>query len=182
MNPTNFNADGTVKKGRKTWVFSKRYQNLRSRLKECHRKQADIRKQSHQRLANNILPLGNQFKIEPMNFRSLHLRKKETERSRKTGKSIPTKRVVTPNGHGAPAMFISILEKKIKRLGGTLLQVNTRKFKASQYCHKRHMYVKKPLSVRWHIIDSTPRIQRDLYSSFLLMNSNASGSKADRKY
>jgi len=181
MNPAHFHTDGTVKKGRRTWVFSKRYQNLRSQLKEWHRKQAVIRKQSHHRLANNLLTLGDQFNIETMNFRALHLRKKETERSKKTGKYIRKKRFGKTIGHRAPAMFISILEEKVKRLGGTLLKVNTRKFKASQYCHKRNMYVKKPLSVRWHIIDSTTRIQRDLYSSFLLMNSNASGTKADRK-
>src|SRR5699024_6313462 len=71
------------------------------------------------------------------------------------------------------------LETQMKR--EKQYKVNTKKFKASQYCHKRNIYVKKPLSVRWHIIDSTTRIQRDLYSSFLLMNSNASGTKADRK-
>src|SRR5690625_6792255 len=127
LNPANFHADGTVKKGRKTWVFSKRYQNLRSQLKEWHRKQAVIRKQSHHRLANNLLTLGDQFNIETMNFRALHLRKKETERSKKTGKYIRKKRFGKTIGHRAPAMFISILEEKVKRHGGTLLKVNKRK-------------------------------------------------------
>ncbi|MGM8364055.1 RNA-guided endonuclease TnpB family protein [Virgibacillus sp. W0181] len=181
MNPENYHADGTIKRGMKTWVFSKRYHILRSSLKALHRKQAVIRKQSHQRLANEILGFGNQFNIETMNFKALHLRKKETTISAKTGKYIRKRRFGKTIGHRAPAMFVSILEEKAKRLGGSLLKVNTHRFKASQYCHQRNTYVKKPLSERWHRIDEGICIQRDLYAAFLLMNSNAKGTKADRK-
>src|SRR5690625_285778 len=59
MNSANFHTDGTVKKGRKTWVFSKRYQNLRSQLKEWHRKQAVIRKQRSEEHTSELQSRGH---------------------------------------------------------------------------------------------------------------------------
>ncbi|MFC8575084.1 hypothetical protein ACFUCO_17005 [Heyndrickxia sporothermodurans] len=180
-NPQNFHFDGTIKKGKKYWVFSPRYKKLRAKLKEFHRKQVVIRTVSHRTLANRLLELGDTFYIETMNFKALQKRKKETEVSVKTGKYKRKKRFGKSLGHRAPAMFVSILEEKVKRLGGSFIKVNTHKFKASQYCHVRDNYIKKALSQCWHQIDENTKIQRDLYSAFLLMNSNASGTKANRK-
>ena len=177
MNPTNYKVNGTLKKGKKTWVFSNRYQKLRSRFKELHRKQAKIRKFSHNRLANLLLPLGDHFFTETMNFKSLQKRKKETEVSEKTGKIKRKKRFGKTLGNRAPATFMSILKNKVKRYGGSFKEVNTRKFKASQYCHIRNGFFKKQLSERWHKAGDI-NIQRDLYSAFLLMNSNDSGTGA----
>jgi hypothetical protein len=179
-NPQNFHEDGIIKKGKKTWVFSNRYRKLRSQLKELHRKQAAIRKVSHRTLANDVMTLGDTFYTETMNFKALQKRKKETEVSEKTGKHKRKKRFGKTLGHRAPAMFLSILEEKVKRYSGTFIKVNTQKFKASQYCHLRDDYVKKSISQRWHVVDEKIRIQRDLYSAFLLMNSNKSGTKANR--
>ena len=177
INPTNYNVNGTLKKGKKTWVFSNRYQKLRSRFKELHRKQAEIRKFSHNRLANLLLPLGDHFFTETMNFNSLQKRKKETEVSEKTGKIKRKKRFGKTLGNRAPATFMSILKNKVKRYGGSFKEVNTRKFKASQYCHIRNGFFKKQLSERWYKAGDI-NIQRDLYSAFLLMNSNDSGTGA----
>ncbi|MBD1382469.1 transposase [Metabacillus arenae] len=180
-NPNHYHSDGTIKKGHQPWIFSNRYQKLRSQLKEMHRKQAAIRKLSHRSLANHLLMLGNTFYTETMNYKALQKRKKETEVSERTGQYKRKKRFGKTLGHRAPAMFLSILEKKVKQYGGTFIKINTQTFKASQYCHIRNDYMKKPLSERWHIIDNTTKIQRDLYSAFLLMNSNSEGTKANQK-
>ncbi|MBS4178442.1 hypothetical protein [Lederbergia citrea] len=181
MNPHNYQVDGTVRKGKKTWIRSKRYRILGSHLKECHRRQGVIRKLSHQSLANCLLGLGDTFYIEAMNFKALQKRKKKTECSSKTGRYIRKKRFGKTLGRRAPALFIKILEEKVKRYGGSFIKVNTQTFKASQYCHVRNHFIKKPLSQRWHQVDENIHIQRDLYSSFLLMNSNKTGTKANRK-
>ncbi|WP_257351001.1 hypothetical protein [Pseudalkalibacillus decolorationis] len=147
-NPENYHENGTVKKGKKTWTYSKRYHHLRTRLRECNRKQRVVRKQSHNQLTNFLLSLGHCFYIEAMHFKALQKRKKETEVSEKTGKLKRKKRFGKSIGHRAPAMFVQIIEQKVKRLGGTFTHVQTHTFKASQYCHQRCTYIKKPLAQR----------------------------------
>ena len=78
-------------------------------------------------------------------------------------------------------MFLSILERKVKTNGGTFKKVNTQTFKASQYDHKANDYKKKELKERWHIFDDGTKVQRDLYSAFLLQNSNRVGTKATKR-
>ena len=57
-------------------------------------------------------------------------------------------------------------------------------FKASQYDHSKDLYIKVPLSQRWKIIENEQgeecRVQRDLYSAFLLKNSNDQRNSPDR--
>ena len=181
MNPVNYHENGTVKKGRKEWRLSNRYRKQRAKLRDLNRKQAAIRKLSHRKLANTLLPLGDAYFIETMHFKALQKRAKETKVSEKTGKVARKKRFGKTIGHRAPAMFASILEQKVKSLGGSFKKVNTQTFKASQYCHVRNAFSKKPLSERWHVIDAETKVQRDLYSAFLLMNANSLGTKAKRE-
>ena len=53
-NPQNYNADGTIKKGRKIWHDSNQYIKTKNRLNEIQRKQAAHRKSLHGNLANRI--------------------------------------------------------------------------------------------------------------------------------
>lgn len=57
--------------------------------------------------------------------------------------------------------------------------MNTVSFCASQYNHVTDDYVKKKLSQRWNDIGGQ-RIQRDLYSAFLLKNSVPDLTHTDR--
>ena len=66
-------------------------------------------------------------------------------------------------------MLVSFLERKLKYHDLTLKKVKTAKVKASQYNHVDDTYTKKPLNKRWHDVNGI-KVQRDLYSSFLLMN------------
>ena len=154
MNPDNYNQDGTVRKGRKHWKKSNTYRKIQRRYQNLCRKRAAIVKQSHEREANRLLTQADRFYVETMNFQGLAKR--------------------------APAMFLSILKQKLEAQGGCLHKVNTVRFRASQYNHLADTYQKKTLSERWALIGED-KIQRDLYSAFLLMNSNADGTSADRE-
>ena len=68
-------------------------------------------------------------------------------------------------------MFVSILNRKLGYYGKTLQKVDTALVKASQFNHFDETYTKKELSQRWNNLNGI-MIQRDMYSSFLLMNMN----------
>ena len=124
--------------------------------------------------------LGDIFYIEEMNFKALQKRAKKTEVSEKTGKYKKKKRFGKTIARRSPAAFVSILSRKVTALGGTFIKVKTSSFKASQYDHKADKCKKKELKERWHIFDDGTKVQRDLYSAFLLMNSDLLGLKSDR--
>ena len=70
----------------------------------------------------------------------------------------------------SPSQFISILKRKANYYNYEIDEVNTT-VKASQYNHITKEYKKKKLNERKCIIGEY-EIQRDLYSAFLLMNTN----------
>ncbi len=180
MNLDNYTAQGTVKKGRHKWHRSNTYRKVLFRLKAVCRKRAAIVKQCHERLANDLIADASCFFVEDMDFKALAKRAGET-RTDENGRFKSKRRFGRSITSRAPAMFIRILGQKLNCLGGKLVKVNTRKFKASQYDHVTDDFHKKPLSARWTDVGGD-RIQRDLYSAFLLRNSNKSGTAPDRKF
>jgi hypothetical protein len=72
----------------------------------------------------------------------------------------------------APAMFLEILKNKVIAVNGKYIEVNTHKVKASQYNHFDGTYKKKKLSDRWNDFNGI-KVQRDMYSAFLIMNVNS---------
>ena len=140
-----------------------------------------------------MLKCAVNFVVEKMDFKALQKRAKETKKSSKpklivdkNGFSRMVNRYARKKrfGHSilirAPASFIAILERKACRYGGKLSRVNTTKFKASQYDHVTDTYTKTSLGQRFKQIgDHT--VQRDLYSAFLLSNSDKSLEHADRE-
>ena len=164
---------------RKHWKKFNTYKKVQRRYQNLCRKRAAIVKQSHEREVNHLLTQADRFYVETMNFQGLAKRVKETKyddsgrckRKSRFGKSIANR---------APAMFLSILERKLNAQGGCLMKIDTVRFRASQYNHLADTYQKKTLSERWALIGED-KIQRDLYSAFLLMNSNADGTSADRE-
>lgn len=175
-NPKYYNPDGTIKrlkrqhgqKQRREWKYSKRYYRLRAKLRNLYRKLADIRKMEHNILANELLAHGNEFVVEDMNYKALQKRSKEAKINPKTGRAHTKKRFGKSLSRCAPAMFISILEKKASRYGGSVIKVSTFETKASQFDHTDESYTKKKLSERMARLRSGDIVQRDLYSAFLL--------------
>lgn len=169
-NPDNFNEDGTIKKGKLKWVKSNRYIKAQNKLRELYRKQADVREYQHQLLSNYILSLGNKIKVEEMNFKGLQKRNKKTEKNDK-GKFKRKKRFGKSLANKAPAKLLTILDNKLKYFGEKLIKVNTKEVKASQYNHLNCRYNKKKISQRWNDLNGI-KIQRDLYSAFLIQHVN----------
>lgn len=171
-NPKNYNEDGTIKKqGNKkvTWIKSNKYIKTQNELMEIQRKQTCIRKQSHEKLANYILSLGEIILVEKMQFAGLQKRARKTTINKKTGKVNSKKRFGKSLANKAPSMLLQIIDRKLKYIQLSLLKVNTYSVKASQYNHFTDDYNKKELKDRWN---TDIKIQRDMYSAFLIMNVN----------
>ena len=156
MNPDNYNPDGTIKPGKKTWKFSARYLADRDRLSEMHRRLAGTRKRLHGEMANRVLSMGAVIKTEDVSYKAWQ---------RMFGKSV---------GFRAPGMFVEILCRKAGNAGGKVNKLPLSNA-LSQICHNCGAVQKKPLSTRWHRCDCGITAQRDLYSAFLARNVSGSG-------
>lgn len=169
-NPNKYNKDGTIKQENKDkWNESNRYIKTRNELREIQRKQDSIRKQSHEKLANYILNLGDKIYVEDMNYKELQAIVKETTINKKTGKHNKKKRFGKSLANKAPSMFLTILDNKLKHNSTQLYKIDTWSAKTSQYNHVKDEYIKKDLNERWNNFGDY-KIQRDLYSAFLIMN------------
>ena len=169
-NPNKYNEDGVIKTDNKErWRKSRSYLKTQLKLANIQRKIAEKRKQSHNILANNILKIGTIIKVEKMNFKGLQKRSKKTEISEKTGKFKKKKRFGKSLLNRAPASLIEIIDRKLGYIGKSIIKIDTFKVKASQLNHSTNEYKKKSLSERWIEISGN-KIQRDLYSAFLIKN------------
>lgn len=113
-----------------------------------------------------IIDRTKKLLIEKMSFKELAKKARPADddpnkKRKRFGKSI---------GVHAPAAFVKVLDRKLRNAGGQLLTVDTTSFKASQYNHVKNEYIRKKLSQRYIIIKGK-KVQRDLYSAYLLKNS-----------
>ena len=177
-NPDNFNEDGTIKRGRLDWIDSNNYQQLKIKNATMGRNITEAVKKSHSELIKYIFNLAHNVVIEDMNFSGLAKRAKETtyrtvevegkevqraNRKSRFGKSIQKK---------SPATFVNMLKLAANEVGTEVLFADRFGTKASQYNHQTNEYMKKGLSSRWNLdlyyMGEEVKIQRDLYSAFLL--------------
>ncbi|MCD5413581.1 MAG: hypothetical protein LR001_01045 [Clostridiales bacterium] len=68
-------------------------------------------------------------------------------------------------------MLLTIIDRKLKCFNNQLIKIDKWSVKASQYNHIDDSYKKKKLAKRWNIFDGI-KVQRDMYSAFLIMNVN----------
>ena len=170
-NPDNYNEDGTIKKqGNKKvlWNKSNHYIKHQNQLKELYRKQADVRKYQHECLANQIISLGDNIYVEAMNFSGLAKKSTKTEKNDK-GRFKRKKRFGKSIANRAPSMLLGIIDRKLSYYGKRLIKIDTWSAKASQFNHFDGTYNKKKLSQRWNDFNGV-KVQRDMYSAFLIMN------------
>ena len=170
-NPDNYNEDGTIKKqGNKklTWNKSNHYIKYQNELKELYRKQVDVRKYQHECLANEIISLGENIYVEKMNFQGLVKRSTKKEKN-DNGRFKRKKRFGKSIANRAPSMLLGIIDRKLAYYSKCLIKIDTWDAKASQFNHFDGTYDKKKLSQRWNNFNGV-RVQRDLYSAFLIMN------------
>lgn len=177
-NPGNYNPNGTIRKGRKKWVYSSRYRKLAAKERDLHRKVAAKRKQAHEQLANRIIALVLDVRTEDMQYKALQRRSKQTTYNKRNGRAHSKRRFGKTLSNRAPAQFLSILDRKLHYYGASLKKIDTAAVKASQYDHTTGQCSKKELGERWAIIDGR-KVQRDLYSAFLIANTTASLNTVD---
>lgn len=181
-NPENYKPDCTIKKGVKlTWNNSKRYKRIQHQYAMIQHHQADIRKQQHNELANYLLTLGDCFFVEDMDYRALTRKAKKTEISEKTGRYKRKKRFGKSIANKAPSMLITLLDQKCKSLNLEGVKKVDTAVKASQYNHQTDECKAKELKERWNIMPDGERIQRDLYSAFLLQHCRRDLPEYNRK-
>ena len=192
-NPNKYNTDGTFNKQNKDrWKFTKSYLKVRDRLKSLYRQKTAYITVSHETIINKLLQESRTFIVEDMSFKALQRKAKTTKRSdtpttiidkngtpKQVFKYKRRKRFGRSMNNRAPARFISILIRKATQYGGSVYKVDTKSFKASQYDHVQDDYVKHSLSERDKYIGGV-KVQRDLYSAFLLKNSNETFDHPDR--
>lgn len=181
MNPQYFDEKGCMKKGKKEWEISKRYVKAQDKFRELNRKAAESRKYAHNEEVNRLRSLGDEFIIEQMNIKALQKKAKGATINEKTGRFNRRKRFGKSIGKRSPGYFIKQAKYRFKVTAGTVKEANTWTFKASQYDHILDDTNKKQLSKRWHILPNQIRVQRDLYSAFLLFCSESDLQKPNKE-
>ena len=104
-----------------------------------------------------------------MSFSGLQRRSKNTEKNEK-GKFKRKKRFGKSLANKAPSMLLAIIDRKLGYHNERLIKINTQEAKASQFTHFTQTYIKKTLSQRWNNFGNGFKVQRDMYSAFLIMN------------
>lgn len=178
-NPDNFLPDDSGRNGARKWIRSKHYKKLQFRRKSLERRYADAINTCHHRLANEIASKADIVYVEKMSFHGL-ARKSKSAVKKADGRFKSRKRFGRSIGNHTPSAFLTILGDRLASGGGELIKVDTVSFRASQYNHVTDDYVRKKLSCRGSFVGSR-YVQRDLYSAFLLKNSNDTGTAADRQ-
>ncbi len=178
-NPDRYNADGTYKKGtRGEMKKSKRYLKATTHLKDIRRKNAVNRHLAINEMANHLRTLGDVLITEQSNAKALAKKakpkvvinektgKKKNRRRKRFGRSIQNR---------CPGYMHEALKKKFTNYNTVDMY-----FRASQYNHVSDSYEKKKLSQRWHELCNEIKIQRDIYSGFLLYCALADFKSPDR--
>ena len=164
-NPNNYNENGTIKKGKKTWVNSKGYLETKSKLANLKRKQAEYRKLSHKELANRIVQMGDKFIIHQYDYQKLMEKSKVDEKTKK-GTNKSKKRAGKNIANYAPASFILQLMYKAEFQNKEVTVIKNAEFNPYEFNHvtKEEIPINKNTkSITINGLD----VQKDLYASFL---------------
>ena len=141
--------------GRRVWRESQGYQRTRRRLATTERRLAAHRRSLHGKLANQIIRLGDDVRLEKVSYKGWQ---------RRFGRSV---------GLRAPGRFVDAVKCVVARTRTAQLhEIPTVPTKLSQYCHRCELYTRKPLAQRFHDcphcgLGSDRSIQRDLYAAWL---------------
>lgn len=195
-NPQNYNTDGTIRRDtedfRKTWKRTKGTAMALQRLRAAYEKRSAFIRNSHGYQTNRLVESCGTMVTEPMDYRALTRQAKGLSRQdresavrTKSGKTRTVRKFRRRRRFGAsvlrrsPGAFSDMLARKMGRYGGLVIEVSLEEYRASQYDHVTGEYRKPALSDRTKLIGGH-RVQRDLYSAYLLKNI-ATLEKPDRK-
>ena len=180
-NPHHYDENGKPIKTDELWVITKGMAYAKQRLRNAYRLKTVFVEQMHNKLVRTIVTQCNCVVKEPMDYKALAKRSKQaTTKSDKTitktnsnGKTMVIvkdkrkKRFGTSIQKRSPGLFQTKLVNKIEALGGTVIDVDIKQYRASQRNHTSETITKPSLSDRTKYI-AEHLVQRDLYSAFLL--------------
>lgn len=181
-NPDCFNDDGTIKKGAK-FKNSNRYKKAVLELRDAYRRKTDYVKSEHNKIAKLIVGNCDTLVKETLNFKALQKRskgpaKRQDKESKIEDKNGNIKKLYkfkrkkrfgrSLNNHSPGYLDAQIL-KRAEELGINVVKVDMLKYRASQYRHDKDDYVKVSLGDRYKEVYGQ-KVQRDLYSAFLIYN------------
>jgi len=173
-NPHRFLSNGTIrrlpkKSKERYWNESKAYRITRARIREIDRYNAAVRKDDHGHLSNTILSIGSIITMEKIAFQKLAERAKETEIT-SSGRIKSKKRGGGKIGNCAPAMFVSMLERKAVDFAGSPIRyVDPKISRVSRYDHTINKYLtSRPYDENMTILSNGDRVETHLYNAFLL--------------
>ena len=183
-NPENYNKNGTVKRGKHKWKTTKRCRRLKRQIRVLYRKQSAYIKTSHHTFINKVVQNTSEFILEPMNFKALQKKSKKTERQ---DKAVPVKQKdgslkmvhkykrKKRYGHSiknrSPGLMQADLKSKATQYGIPYYEIDIHQYRASQLHHDAGEYIKPALDERFKTIEGH-RVQRDLYSAFLICHTD----------
>ena len=183
-NPDNYNKNGTIKKAPKgerlKWNYSHNYEKAKAKRAELYRKAAIKHKASHEALANKIIAMGTDIRVEEMSFKGLQKRSKKTT-TNQAGKYNSKKRYGKTLGNRAPAKLLEIINRKLGYKKLKLKKINTRKVRASQYNPLDGTYQRKDLKDRMIELSSGIIVQRDMLSAYIVEHTNTSLSSINKR-
>jgi hypothetical protein len=146
-NPDNYLHDGRVHPGKHRWHISQNQRDNERRLAEAQRKATAHRKSLHGQLANAVLRMGNDIRIEKNGYRSFQ---------KTFGKAVE---------RAAPATFVASLSRKAASAGASVTVLPT-SLRLSQTCLCGSI-ARKSLAERVHRCACGITVQRDVFSAYL---------------
>ena len=168
LNPDCYDENNKVVKGKKMTNRSNNLTKLMNRVQKKQRKMRIYRNELQNKVCNDLLSQGNVIQLEKMNVKALQKRSKNIRINPKTNRPYSKKRFGKSILKASPSSLVTLLKNKAASRGATIIEINTRDTKPSQYNHILNKNIKKSLNTRiYDLSDEYLNIQRDLYSAIL---------------
>lgn len=168
LNPDCYDENNKGVKGKKMTNRSNNLIKLMNRVQKKQRKMRIYRNELQNKVCNDLLSQGNVIQLEKMNVKALQKRSKNIRINPKTNRPYSKKRFGKTILKAAPNSLVTMLKNKATSRGATVIEINTKDTKPSQYNHILNKDIKKSLNIRiYDLSNEYPNIQRDLYSAIL---------------
>ena len=168
LNPQCFNEKNEVIKSKKMTNRSNNLTKLMNRVQKKQRKMRIYRNELQNKVCNELLSQGNVIQLEKMNVKALQKRSKNIRINPKTNRPYSKKRFEKSILKASPSSLVTLLKNKAASRRATVIEINTKDTKPSQFNHMLDDYIKKSLNTRiYDLSNEYPNIQRDLYSAIL---------------
>ena len=168
LNPQCFNEKNEIIKGQKMTNRSNNLIKLMNRVQKKNRKMRIYSNELQNKVCNDLLSQGNVIQLEKMNVKALQKRSKNIRINPKTNRPYSKKRFGKNILKASPSSLVTLLKNKAFSRGATIIEINTKDTKPSQFNHILNEDIKKSLNTRiYNLSDEYPNIQRDLYSAIL---------------